>query len=115
MQAAQQAPDPNPAAARLALLSAREREVLNRVLMGKQTRVIADDFCISVKTVEFYRARIREKLDVALLAELFPSPVAIMSFAGGPGFVEVDSNRYAICSPRPISQSSLSEHNRRFH
>jgi FixJ family two-component response regulator len=71
MQAAQQASDSNPAAARLALLSEREREVLDRVLTGKQTRVIAEDLCISVKTVEFHRARIREKLGVASLAELF--------------------------------------------
>ena len=71
MQAVQQASDSNPAAARLALLSEREREVLDRVLTGKQTRVIADDLCISVKTVEFHRARIREKLGVASLAELF--------------------------------------------
>jgi FixJ family two-component response regulator len=71
MQAAQQASDSNPAAARLALLSEREREVLDRVLAGKQTRVIAEELCISVKTVEFHRARIREKLGVATLAELF--------------------------------------------
>lgn len=71
MQAAQQASDSNPAAARLALLSEREREVLDRVLAGKQTRVIAEELCISVKTVEFHRARIREKLGVASLAELF--------------------------------------------
>jgi FixJ family two-component response regulator len=71
MQAAQQASDSNPAAARLALLSEREREVLDRVMTGKQTRVIAEDLCISVKTVEFHRARIREKLGVASLAELF--------------------------------------------
>lgn len=71
VQAVQQASDSNPAAARLALLSEREREVLDRVLMGKQTRVIAEDLCISVKTVEFHRARIREKLGVASLAELF--------------------------------------------
>jgi FixJ family two-component response regulator len=71
IQAAQQASDSNPAAARLALLSEREREVLDRVLTGKQTRVIAEELCISVKTVEFHRARIREKLGVASLAELF--------------------------------------------
>jgi FixJ family two-component response regulator len=50
----------------------RGREVLNGVLAGKQTRQISEDLCISTKTVEFHRARIREKLGAASLAELFP-------------------------------------------
>jgi FixJ family two-component response regulator len=56
---------------RLERLTAREREVLNAVLAGKQSRQISDELCISIKTVEFHRARIREKLGVASLAELF--------------------------------------------
>lgn len=56
---------------RLGTLSEREREVLELVLKGKQTRIISADLCISVKTVEFHRARIREKLGVGSLAELF--------------------------------------------
>lgn len=67
----QQAVESDAVAERLALLSEREREVLGLVLKGKQTKMIADDLCISVKTVEFHRARIREKLGVASLAELF--------------------------------------------
>jgi len=59
------------ATGRLEGLSAREREVLNGVLAGKQTRQISDELYISIKTVEFHRARIREKLGVASLAELF--------------------------------------------
>jgi RNA polymerase sigma factor (sigma-70 family) len=58
-------------ASRLAALSPREREVLDRVLETKQTRQISDELCISVKTVEFHRARIREKLGVTSLAGLF--------------------------------------------
>jgi FixJ family two-component response regulator len=58
-------------APRLDALSAREREVLQAVLAGKQTRQIAEELSISVKTVEFHRARIRDKLGVASLAELF--------------------------------------------
>lgn len=57
--------------ARLAALSEREREVLDGILEGKVTRRISDDLRISVKTVEFHRARIREKLGVGSLAELF--------------------------------------------
>lgn len=58
-------------ASRLASLSQREREVLDRVLETKPTRQISDELCISVKTVEFHRARIREKLGVTSLAGLF--------------------------------------------
>lgn len=64
--------DQDPAIAnRLALLSKREREVMDLVLQGKSTRAIAEQLNISTKTVEFHRARIREKLGVASLAELF--------------------------------------------
>lgn len=58
-------------ATRLATLSERERDVLDRILGGKQTRLISDELSISVKTVEFHRARIREKLGVGSLAQLF--------------------------------------------
>ena len=53
------------------LLSARQREVLARVLDGKPSRQIADELEISVKTVEFHRARIMQKLGVKTAAELF--------------------------------------------
>ncbi|WP_291994861.1 response regulator [Candidatus Accumulibacter sp. ACC003] len=57
--------------ARLRTLSEREREVLHQVLDSKPTRQIAEQLRISVKTVEFHRARIREKMGVARLAQLF--------------------------------------------
>ncbi len=53
------------------LLSARQREVLSRVLDGKPSRQIAEELAISVKTVEFHRARIMQKLEVKTAAELF--------------------------------------------
>lgn len=56
---------------RLATLSRRERQVLDSVLAGLPTREISARLCISVKTVEFHRARIREKLGVASSAQLF--------------------------------------------
>ena len=55
----------------VATLSRREREVLDRILAGRQTRAIAEELYISVKTVEFHRTRIHEKLGVASMAELF--------------------------------------------
>jgi FixJ family two-component response regulator len=56
---------------RLAMLSAREREVLDLVLAGKPSRQIAEELFISVKTVEFHRARIMQKLEVRSAAALF--------------------------------------------
>jgi len=56
---------------RVTMLSAREREVLDLVLAGKPSRQIAEDLFISVKTVEFHRARIMQKLEVGSAAELF--------------------------------------------
>jgi two-component system response regulator TtrR len=53
------------------LLSSRQKEVLQRVLDGKPSRQIAEELAISVKTVEFHRARIMQKLGVRTAAELF--------------------------------------------
>lgn len=56
---------------RVASLTKREREVLVEVLRGRSTRTIAESLCVSVKTVEFHRGRLRRKLGVSSLAELF--------------------------------------------
>jgi len=57
-------------AARLASLSEREREVMQRVAAGKLNKVIADELCISVRTVEVHRARVFEKMEVKSAVEL---------------------------------------------
>ena len=62
---------PKEAAQRLETLSEREREVLQQVLRGRQNREIAEALSISVKTIEFHRANIRQKLGVGSLQELF--------------------------------------------
>ena len=62
--------------ARLARLSRREREVLSLVLAGKPSRQVATDLAISVKTVEFHRARIMQKVGVRSAAELFRACLA---------------------------------------
>lgn len=59
--------------ARLALLTAREREVLERVVEGKQNKLIAGELEISIKTVEAHRAKGMEKLGVTSVAELVQS------------------------------------------
>lgn len=56
---------------RLASLSRREMEVLQQMVRGQQSREIAETLCISLKTVEFHRANIREKLGATSLADLF--------------------------------------------
>ena len=55
----------------LPVLSARQRAVLDRVLAGKPNRQIAGELAISLKTVEFHRARIMQKFGVRTAAELF--------------------------------------------
>ncbi len=68
---------------RLASLTPREREVLERVMAGKPNRVIAEDLVISVKTVEVHRAHIMEKLEVKSVAQLVQ--VALLGHFGAPG------------------------------
>lgn len=54
----------------LSSLTAREREVLDRVVAGKLNKSIADELGISIKTVETHRARVMEKMQAKSLAEL---------------------------------------------
>ena len=57
-------------ATRLASLSPRERQVLDKVIEGKLNKVIADELNISNKTVEAHRARVMEKMQARNLADL---------------------------------------------
>ena len=52
------------------LLSARERQVLELITLRHTQREIAQQLCISVKTIETHRARIAEKLGCRSRAEL---------------------------------------------
>lgn len=75
-------------AERLATLTQREREVLDRVIAGKVNRIIAEEMQISIKTVEAHRARIMEKLAVDSVAELVQATLGARppgSAGGGAG------------------------------
>ncbi len=54
----------------LTSLSGREREVLQLLAEGKKVKDIAGLLHISVKTAEFHRQKIMEKLDIHTIAEL---------------------------------------------
>lgn len=56
--------------ARFAVLSPREREVLQHVLQGKLNKQIADDLNINERTVKLHRTAITTKLGVPSVAEL---------------------------------------------
>jgi DNA-binding NarL/FixJ family response regulator len=62
-------------------LSDRELEVMRLLASGKRVSEIADELCLSVKTVSTYRTRILRKLGVRTTA-------AIMRYALKHGFVD---------------------------
>ncbi len=55
---------------RLATLTPREREVLERVVAGRLNKQIAADLGTVEKTIKVHRARVMEKMEVRSLAEL---------------------------------------------
>lgn len=71
--------------ARLSTLSAREQEVMERVVNGLANKQIAGDLGISTKTVEAHRARVMEKMRADSLAELVRLVEASRERAGRTG------------------------------
>jgi RNA polymerase sigma factor (sigma-70 family) len=55
---------------RLSRLTQREREVMDLVVCGKHNREIAAQLGISARTVEVYKARLMDKLDVRRVPDL---------------------------------------------
>jgi DNA-binding NarL/FixJ family response regulator len=51
-------------------LTERQREILQLIIHGKVNKEIADILHVSIKTVEFHRARLMAKLGVKTVAEL---------------------------------------------
>jgi RNA polymerase sigma factor (sigma-70 family) len=62
---------------RLALLTPRESEVLEKVVAGKSNKVIASDLGLSTRTVEIHRSRVMEKMQADSLAHLVRMYVAV--------------------------------------
>jgi FixJ family two-component response regulator len=58
------------ASKRLESLTARERQVLDRIVTGRHNREIAAELKISSRTVEVYKARVMAKLGVTRIPEL---------------------------------------------
>ena len=54
----------------LAKPTAREQQVLERIMAGRLNKQIADDLGISIKTVEAHRANIMDKLNAGTVADL---------------------------------------------
>ena len=67
-------------AGRLAALTAREREVMALVIEGKPNKVIAETLDISIRTVEFHRANVMEKMGATSVATL----VQLVALSGIP-------------------------------
>ena len=68
-------------AGQLAQLSKREREVIRLVALGYTAKQVASELSVSVKTIETYRARIRDKLGLR-------AKVDVVRFAIDSGLLE---------------------------
>ena len=73
------------ALAKLAPLTAREREVLDLIVVGRSNKLAAYELGISTRTVEVHRARIMNKMNVRTLAEVIRAVLAAARVAGNHG------------------------------
>jgi two-component system response regulator FixJ len=63
-------------AARIALLTPREREVLDHLIIGLKNKEIAFDLGISPRTVEIHRARVMSKMQARNMSQLVRMAIA---------------------------------------
>ena len=69
--------------ARSALLTTREREVLELVAAGEPSKIIARHLGISFRTVELHRAHIVEKLQARSLSDLIRMAIILKTLRNG--------------------------------
>ena len=67
---------------RMAILSPRERQVLEAITVGRPSKLIAYDLGISVRTVEVHRAHMLDRLGVRNMAEAIR--IAVMAALAEP-------------------------------
>ena len=60
----------------IGLLTDREREVFQHLVLGKSNKLIAHDLGISPRTVEIHRARLQEKMHARNLSDLVRTAMA---------------------------------------
>jgi two-component system response regulator FixJ len=73
------------ALARLALLTERERQVLQLIVDGHANKVIAYHLSISPRTVELHRARVMDKMEARSVAELVRMSLPLLETRKGTG------------------------------
>lgn len=66
---------------RLAQLTPREFEVMEKVVEGKLNKQIASELNISIKTVELHRSRVMDKMKAKTLADLVKMSYALLQRA----------------------------------
>lgn len=71
-------------AARFALLTARERAVMDLVIAGKPNKVIAAELGLSPKTVEVHRANVMRKMEAPSVADLVRFGLVLSATTGKP-------------------------------
>ncbi|MCC5848097.1 MAG: response regulator transcription factor [Verrucomicrobia bacterium] len=69
--------------AKCAKLTVREREVVRRLCDGESFKQVADELQVGISTVQSYKKRAMEKLQVASFAELCRVPAAFLSGNSG--------------------------------
>ncbi|MDB5734367.1 MAG: response regulator receiver protein [Alphaproteobacteria bacterium] len=70
LKARSESADTRAATDRLALLTPRERDVLDKLVQGRSNKIVAFELGISPRTVEIHRAHIMDKMDASSLSDL---------------------------------------------